>query len=153
MIERLYSAVKRRRWGRATTSESGTAGRGPGAWAPAALAASPLRSEAANAANEVLVLLVLIKVRFLSPPYSNYRGATCLTHLGTEGLPQPALALFIGLAPPIDPDRGSNAAGHELQTSFLIPWSAQEILLEQDPGRCPECTAVRIQCASSERRN
>jgi hypothetical protein len=32
---------------------------------------SPLRFEAANAAEEVLVLLVLIKVRFLSPPYSN----------------------------------------------------------------------------------
>jgi hypothetical protein len=32
---------------------------------------SPLRSEAANAAEEVLVLLVLIKLRFLSPPYSN----------------------------------------------------------------------------------
>jgi hypothetical protein len=61
MIERLYSAVKRRRRGRAITSESGTAGRGPGAGAPAALAASPLRSEAANAAEEVLVLLVLIK--------------------------------------------------------------------------------------------
>ena len=30
-----------------------------------------LRSEAANAAEEVLVLLMLIKVRFLSPPYSN----------------------------------------------------------------------------------
>ena len=39
--------------------------------APAVLAASPLRSEAANAAEEVLVLFVLIKVRFLSPPYSN----------------------------------------------------------------------------------
>ena len=31
------------------------------------------------------VLLVFIKVRFLSPPYSNYPGPTCLTHLGTEG--------------------------------------------------------------------
>jgi hypothetical protein len=30
------------------------------------LPASPLRSEAANVAEEVLVLLVLIKVRFLS---------------------------------------------------------------------------------------
>jgi hypothetical protein len=50
MIERLYSAVKRRRRGRAITSESGTAGRGPGAGALAALAA-----------EEVLVLLVLIK--------------------------------------------------------------------------------------------
>jgi hypothetical protein len=49
------------------------------------LAASPLRSDAANAAEEVLVLLVLINVRFLSPPYSNYPGSTCLTHLGTEG--------------------------------------------------------------------
>jgi hypothetical protein len=39
--------------------------------APATLPASPLRSEAANVAEEVLVLLVLIKVRFLSPPYSN----------------------------------------------------------------------------------
>src|SRR5664280_1221060 len=85
MIERLYSAVKRRRCGRAVTSESGTGGRGPGVGAPAALAASPLRSEAANAAEEVLVLLVLIKVRFLSPPYSNCPGSTCLTHLGTEG--------------------------------------------------------------------
>lgn len=42
---------------------------------------SPLRFEAANAAEEVLVLLVLIKVRFLSPPYSNCPGSTCLTHL------------------------------------------------------------------------
>jgi hypothetical protein len=33
----------------------------------------------------VLVLLVLIKVRFLSPPYSNCPGSTCLTHVGTEG--------------------------------------------------------------------
>ena len=71
MIERLYSAVNRRRLGRAMTSESGTGGRGPGVAAPAALAASPLRSEAANAAEEVLILLMLIKVRFLSPPYSN----------------------------------------------------------------------------------
>ena len=70
-IERLYSAVKRRRTGRATTSESETRGRRAGGVAPAALAASPLRSEAANAAEELLVLLVLIKVRFLSPPYSN----------------------------------------------------------------------------------
>jgi hypothetical protein len=38
---------------------------------PAALAASTLRSEAANAAEEELDLLLLIKVRFLSPPYSN----------------------------------------------------------------------------------
>jgi hypothetical protein len=53
------------------TSESGTGGRRPGVAAPAALAASPLRSEAANAAEEVLILLVLIKVRFPSPPYSN----------------------------------------------------------------------------------
>jgi hypothetical protein len=85
MIERLYSAVKRRRRGLAITSESGTGARGSGAGAPAALAASPLRSEAANAAEEVLVLLVLIKVRFLSPPYSNCSGSTCLTHVGTEG--------------------------------------------------------------------
>jgi hypothetical protein len=34
----------------------------------------------------VLVLLVLIEVRFLSPPYSNCPGSTCLTHLGTEGV-------------------------------------------------------------------
>src|ERR1700681_634430 len=85
MIERLYSAVKRRRRGRAITSESGTGRRRPGAGAPAALAASPLRSEAANAAEEVLVLFLLIKVRFLSPPYSNCPGSTCLTHVGTEG--------------------------------------------------------------------
>src|SRR5664279_1920426 len=84
-IERLYSAVKRRRTGRATTSESGTRGRMAGGTAPAALAPSPLRSEAANAAEELLVLLVLIKVRFLSPPYSNCRGSTCLTDVGTEG--------------------------------------------------------------------
>jgi len=38
---------------------------------PAALAASPLRSEAANAAEEELVFFMLIKVRFLSPPHSN----------------------------------------------------------------------------------
>jgi hypothetical protein len=56
--------VKLRRRGRATTSESGTAGRDLGTGAPAAL-------EAANAAEEVRVLLVIIKVRFLSPPYSN----------------------------------------------------------------------------------
>jgi hypothetical protein len=68
MIDSLYSALKRRRCGRATTSESGTSGLGADAgWTPAALAASPLRSEAANAAEEVLVLLVLFKVRFLSP--------------------------------------------------------------------------------------
>src|ERR1700681_117771 len=85
MIERLYSAVKHRRRGRAITSESGTGRRGPGAGAPAAVAASPLRSEAANAAEEVLVLLLLIKVKFLSPPYSNCPGSTCLTHVGTEG--------------------------------------------------------------------
>ena len=54
--------------------------------APAALAASPLRSEAANAAEELIVLLVLIKVRFLSPPYSNCCGSTCLTDVGTEGV-------------------------------------------------------------------
>src|SRR5476649_1522445 len=59
-IERLYSAVKRRRTGRAITSESGTRGRRDGGAVPAALAA-----------EELLVLLVLIKVRFLSPPYSN----------------------------------------------------------------------------------
>jgi hypothetical protein len=34
----------------------------------------------------VLVLFLLIKVRFLSPPYSNCPGSTCLTHLGTEGV-------------------------------------------------------------------
>ena len=77
--------MKLRRRGRAITSESGTGGREPGDAAPAALAASPLRSEAANAAEELLVLLVIIKVRFLSPPYSNCPGSTCLTHLGTEG--------------------------------------------------------------------
>jgi hypothetical protein len=37
----------------------------------------------------VLVLLVLFKVRFLSPPYSNCPGSTCLTHVGTEGLALP----------------------------------------------------------------
>src|ERR1035437_3916987 len=68
MIERLYSAVKRRRRGLAITSESGTGRRGPGA------------------EDEVLVLFLLIKVRFLSPPYSNCPGSTCLTHLGTEGI-------------------------------------------------------------------
>src|SRR5664280_662797 len=68
MIERLYSAVKRRRRGLAITSESGTGRRGPGA------------------EDEVLVLFLLIKVRFLSPPYSNCPGSTCLTHLGTEGV-------------------------------------------------------------------
>src|ERR1035441_9157576 len=88
MIESLYSAVKRRRCGRATTSESRPSNWGDGNSAPAALPASPLRSEAANAAKEVLVLLVLFKVRFLSPPYSNCCGATCLTHVGTEGTPQ-----------------------------------------------------------------
>jgi len=63
--------------------------------APAALAASPLRSDAANAAEEVPVLLVLIKVRFLSPPNSNCPGSTCLTHLGTEGSDrQPTAALL-----------------------------------------------------------
>jgi len=51
------------------------------------LAASPLRSEAANAAEELIALLVLIKVRFLSPPYSNCCGSTCLTDVGTEGRP------------------------------------------------------------------
>src|ERR1035437_7838556 len=70
MIERLYSAVKRRRRGLAITSESGTGRRGPGA------------------EDEVLVLFLLIKVRFLSPPYSNCPGSTCLTHLGTEGWPR-----------------------------------------------------------------
>src|ERR1017187_3243907 len=84
MIDNLYSALKRRRCGRAVTSESGSC-RAVDGGAPAALPASPLRSEAANAAEEVLVLLVLIKVRFLSPPYSNCPGSTCLTHVGTEG--------------------------------------------------------------------
>jgi hypothetical protein len=93
-MERLYSAVKRRRRGRAVTSESGTSERGPGAGTPAALAAFPLRSEAANAAEEVLVLLMLINVRFLSPPYSNCPGSTCLTHLGTEGKPQNLLPVL-----------------------------------------------------------
>src|ERR1035441_6877384 len=73
MIDNLYSALKRRRCGRAVTSESGSC-RAVDGGAPAALPASPLRSEAANAAEEVLVLLVLIKVRFLSPPYSNFQG-------------------------------------------------------------------------------
>src|ERR1039457_2521139 len=73
MIDNLYSALKRRRCGRAVTSESGSCRAADGG-APAALPASPLRSEAANAAEEVLVLLVLIKVRFLSPPYSNFQG-------------------------------------------------------------------------------
>src|ERR1035441_5809235 len=86
MIDNLYSALKRRRCGRAVTSESGSC-RAVDGGAPAALPASPLRSEAANAAEEVLVLLVLIKVRFLSPPYSNCPGSTCLTHVGTEGSP------------------------------------------------------------------
>jgi hypothetical protein len=85
MIASLYSALKRRRCGRAITSESGRACRASDGEAPAALPASLLRSEAANAAEEVLVLLVLIKMRFLSPPYSNCPGSTCLTHLGTEG--------------------------------------------------------------------
>src|ERR1035441_2794322 len=85
MIDNLYSALKRRRCGRAVTSESGSC-RAVDGGAPAALPASPLRSEAANAAEEVLVLLVLIKVRFLSPPYSNCPGSTCLTHVGTEGI-------------------------------------------------------------------
>jgi hypothetical protein len=85
MIDSLYSALKRRRCGRAITSESGRACRASDGEAPAALPASLLRSEAANAAEEVLVLLVLIKVRFLSPPYSNCPGSPCLTHLGTEG--------------------------------------------------------------------
>src|ERR1039458_2286054 len=84
MIDNLYSALKRRRCGRAVTSESGSC-RAVDGGAPAALPASPLRSDAANAAEEVLVLLVLIKVRFLSPPYSNCPGSTCLTHVGTEG--------------------------------------------------------------------
>jgi hypothetical protein len=53
------------------TSESGTGERRAVGAALAALAASPLRSEAANAAEEELVLFMLIKVRFLSPPYSN----------------------------------------------------------------------------------
>src|ERR1039457_1753781 len=84
MIDNLYSALKRRRCGRAVTSESGSCRAADGG-APAALPASPLRSEAANAAEEVLILLVLIKVRFLSPPYRNCPGSTCLTHVGTEG--------------------------------------------------------------------
>src|ERR1035438_4624937 len=84
MIDNLYSALKRRRCGRAVTSESGSCRAADGG-APAALPASPLRSEAANAAEEVLALLVLIKVRFLSPPYSNCPGSTCLTHVGTVG--------------------------------------------------------------------
>src|ERR1019366_8571543 len=84
MIDNLYSALKRRRCGRAVTSESGSCRAADGG-APVALAASPLRSEAANATEEVLVLLVLIKVRFLSPPYSNCSRSTCLTHVGTEG--------------------------------------------------------------------
>jgi hypothetical protein len=29
--------------------------------------------------------IVQMNMRFLSPPYSNYPGPTCLTHLGTEG--------------------------------------------------------------------
>src|ERR1035438_9430752 len=86
MIDNLYSALKRRRCGRAVTSESGSCRAADGG-APAALPASPLRSEAANAAEEVLALLVLIKVRFLSPPYSNCPGSTCLTHVGTVGTP------------------------------------------------------------------
>src|ERR1017187_5838855 len=86
MTDSLYSALKRRRCGRAITSESGRTCRAADGEAPAALPASPLRSEAANAAEEVLVLLVLIEVRFLSPPYSNCPGSTCLTHLGTEGI-------------------------------------------------------------------
>src|ERR1035441_9428287 len=92
MIDNLYSALKRRRCGRAVTSESGSC-RAVDGGAPAALPASPLRSEAAHGAEEVLVLLVLIKVRFLSPPYSNCPGSTCLTHVGTEGPArrQPAL--------------------------------------------------------------
>src|ERR1035438_10478254 len=85
MTDSLYSALKRRRCGRAITSESGRTCRAADGEAPAALPASPLRSKAANAAEEVLVLLVLIEVRFLSPPYSNCPGSTCLTHLGTEG--------------------------------------------------------------------
>src|ERR1017187_8176626 len=85
MIDNLYSALKRRRCGRAITSESGRTCRAAGGGATAALAASSLRSEAANAAEEVLVLFVLFKVRFLSPPYSNCPGSTCLTHVGTEG--------------------------------------------------------------------
>src|ERR1019366_1307874 len=85
MIDSLYSALKRRRCGRAVTSESGRSRWPADSGAPVALPASPLRSEAANAAEEVLVLLVLIKVRFLSPPYSNCPGSTCLTHVGTEG--------------------------------------------------------------------
>src|ERR1039457_4648392 len=84
MIDNLYSALKRRRCGRAVTSESGSCRAADGG-APAAFPASPLRSQAANAAEEVLVLLVLFKVRFLSPPYSNCPGSTCLTHVGTEG--------------------------------------------------------------------
>src|ERR1019366_4694522 len=88
MIDNLYSALKRRRCGRAVTSESGSCRAADGG-APAALPASPLRSEAANAAEEVLILLVLIKVRFLSPPYSNCPGSTCLTHVGTEGVTVP----------------------------------------------------------------
>src|ERR1039458_3107922 len=89
MIDNLYSALKRRRCGRAITSESGRTCRAAGGGATAALAASSLRSEAANAAEEVLVLFVLFKVRFLSPPYSNCPGSTCLTHVGTEGLALP----------------------------------------------------------------
>ena len=30
--------------------------------------------------------IVQMNMRFLSPPYSNYPGPTCLTHLGTEGI-------------------------------------------------------------------
>ena len=68
------------------TKEKGTGARKAVGAAPAGSAASPLRSEAANPAEEVLVLLVLIKVGFLSPPYRNCYGETCLTDVGTEGV-------------------------------------------------------------------
>jgi len=55
----------------AYASESGTGGRELGVGAPEALVASPLRSEAASAAEEEPDLLLLFKERFLSPPYNN----------------------------------------------------------------------------------
>src|ERR1039458_992375 len=82
MIDNLYSALKRRRCGRAATSESGTNGRGAGNSAPAALAA------------EVLVLPMVIKVRFLSSPYSNCWGLLVSLMLAQRGGPVFSLPNF-----------------------------------------------------------
>jgi hypothetical protein len=61
--------------------------------------------------------------------------------------------MFIGFTPAIDPDGGSVLAGHQFQTAILVPWSAQEILLETGLSRWVEFTSEIIHCSSSEMRN